>query len=222
RSLKDRENIIAVHNHTRNAVAGSASSHIAQRMRRGGGSLCGPPVVFAHVISGQLPGRGDVEPPVERTRIRCPLSEERDGHSPLSIHLRGKTRPGDDGQPARDNSIRPEHTDLEVRDMHRSALALAVAGLPTVQLGHHAVQIGALRDAMAMAAMRRDDAVGAGERAAHADRNRLLADIAMHDAVDLAADIVGRGALLEMADRQHLPQYLALLVGGEVRWTALS
>ena len=55
------------------------------------------------------------------------------------------------------------------------------------------------------------------ERAADADRDRLLADVAMHDAVDLAGEVVGRGALLEAADRQHLAQHLALLVGRQVR-----
>ena len=52
---------------------------------------------------------------------------------------------------------------------------------------------------------------------ADADRDRLLADVAVHDAVDLAGKVVGRGALLEAADGQHLAQHLALLVGRQVR-----
>src|SRR5262249_5938082 len=55
------------------------------------------------------------------------------------------------------------------------------------------------------------------ESAAHADRDRLLADVTMHDAINLAGQIIGRGALLEVTDRQHLPQHLALLVGRQVR-----
>ncbi len=80
---------------------------------------------------------------------------------------------------------------LEIGDVHRTALAFAVAGLPAVKLGHHAVQVGALRDAMAVAAMRRDDPVAALERGADADRDRLLTDVAVHDAVDLAGKVVG-------------------------------
>ena len=65
--------------------------------------------------------------------------------------------------------------------------------------------------------MRRDDPVAAIERRADADGDRLLADVAVHDAVDLAGVVVGRGAFLEAADREHLAQHLALLVGRQVR-----
>src|SRR5262249_32172537 len=49
---------------------------------------------------------------------------------------------------------------------------------------------------------------------ANASRHRPLADIAMHDAVDLPGEVVRRGALLKAPDHQHLAQHLALLV----RW----
>src|SRR5262249_33738301 len=122
---------------------------------------------------------------------------------------------------ARDDAVGAEHADAEIGDVHRTALAFAVAGLPTVELGHHPVEIGALGDAVAMAAMRRDDPVALAERGAGADGDGRLADIAMHDAVDLAGEIIGRGALLEAADRQHPAQHLALLLGRQVRRKAL-
>ena len=53
------------------------------------------------------------------------------------------------------------------------------------------------------------------ERRTDADGDRLLADIATHDAVNLAGHIVVGGALLEAADRQHPAQHLALRVGRE-------
>src|SRR5437016_9894396 len=106
--------------------------------------------------------------------------------------------------------------------MHRAAFALAVAGLPPVKLGHHAVEVGALGDAVAVAAMRRDDPVALPERGADADRDRLLADIAMHNAVDLAGVVVGRSAFLEAANGQHLTQHLALLIGRQIRREALG
>jgi len=59
------------------------------------------------------------------------------------------------------------------------------------------------------------------ERAADADGDRLLADVAVHDAVDLACQIVGRSALLEAADREHPAQHLALRVGRQVGRKAL-
>src|SRR3977135_888246 len=126
-------------------------------------------------------------------------------------------RPADARTPPRDYPVGSEHADAEIGDVHRPALALAVAGLPPVKLGHHAVEVGALGDAVAVAAMRRDDPVALIERGADTDRDRLLADVAMHDAVDLAVAVIGRGAFLETADRQHLAQHLALLVGRQVR-----
>ena len=70
-------------------------------------------------------------------------------------------------------------------------------------------------------AMRRDDLVALVESRADADRNRLLADVAVHDAVDLAGVVVGRGPLLEAADGEHLAQHLALLVGRKVHGQTL-
>src|SRR5262249_28822831 len=80
---------------------------------------------------------------------------------------------GDNRDSARDNAVGAEHADVEIGDMHRATLAFAVAGLPAVKLRHHAVEIGTLGDAMAMASMRRDDPVVALKGAANADRDRL-------------------------------------------------
>jgi hypothetical protein len=44
---------------------------------------------------------------------------------------------------------------------------------------------------MAMAAVSGNDSVVAIERRTDADRDRLLADVAVHDTVDLAGKIVG-------------------------------
>jgi len=98
--------------------------------------------------------------------------------------------------------------------VHRAAFALAVAGLTAVQLGHHTVQVGAFGDAVAVAAMGRNDPVTAGRARADANGDRLLADVAVHDAVNLAGAIVVRGAFLEAPDGEHLAQHLTLLVGG--------
>src|SRR5205085_1654354 len=68
----------------------------------------------------------------------------------------------------------------------------------------------------AVAAMRRDDPVALAERGTDADRHRLLTDIAMHDTVDPAGTVIGRGAFLEAADGQHLAQHLALLIGRKI------
>ena len=144
-----------------------------------------------------------------------PKKDNRDAS--LAFHLRRKAGAGDDRNPTRDDPVGAEHPDAEIGDVHGAALALAVAGLPPVELGHHAVEVGALGDAVAVAAMRRDDPVAAIERGTDADGDCLLADVAVHDAVDLAGMVVGRGAFLEAADGEHLAQHLTLLVGRQVR-----
>jgi len=88
--------------------------------------------------------------------------------------------------------------------------------LPAVELGHHAIEVGALGDAVPVAAMRRDDPVVAIERRANADRDRFLTDVAVYDAVDLAGVVVGRRALLEAANGEHQTQHLALRVRRQV------
>src|SRR5262245_46901475 len=100
--------------------------------------------------------------------------------------------------------------------MHRTALAFAVTGLATIKLSHHAVQLGTLRDAMTVAAMRRNDAVAAVEGTADAHCDRFLTNVAMHDPKYFASVVIGRGALLEAPDCQHPTQHLTLLVGRQV------
>ena len=47
----------------------------------------------------------------------------------------------------RDNPLSPKHPDTEIRDVHRAAFALAVAGLVAMELVDYAVEVGALGDA---------------------------------------------------------------------------
>src|SRR5258705_11141250 len=129
---------------------------------------------------GQLQGPRNVEAVVERAGIRCANPEEGDRAPPLALPRWGRPGAGDDPDPAGDDPVGAEHADTEIGDVHRAALALAVAGLPAIQLGHHAVEVGALGDAMAVAPMRRDDPVALTERGADANRDRLLADVAVH------------------------------------------
>ena len=64
--------------------------------------------------------------------------------------------------------------------------------------------------------MRRDDLVVRHQRRAHADRDGLLADVAVDDAVNAARGVVVGGTLLEAADRLHLAEHLALLIGQKI------
>ena len=90
-----------------------------------------------------------------------------------AILVRGADR---DRDAAGDDAVGAEHADREVGDVHRAALALAVAVDPSEQLGHHAADVAAFRDAMAVAAMGAGDPVCTRQRLADADGDRLLAE----------------------------------------------
>ena len=89
-----------------------------------------------------------------------------------------------------------------------AALALAVAVAPPEQLGHHPVDVGALGDAVAVAAMVADDPIGQPQVGADPDRDGLLPDVRMHDAVDAVVEAELQGQLLEAADHHHLAVHL--------------
>ena len=67
--------------------------------------------------------------------------------------------------------------------MHRAAVALVVAGLLEEDLGGHLVQIAALGDQVAVAAMRAGDVVVVIQRAHYADGDRFLAHVGVERAV---------------------------------------
>ena len=67
--------------------------------------------------------------------------------------------------------------------MHRPAVALVVAALLEEDLGRHLVQIAALGNQVAVAAMRAGDVVVVVERTHHADGDRFFANVGVERAV---------------------------------------
>ena len=76
-------------------------------------------------------------------------------------------RAGRDAHAAADDAVRAEDAGVDVGDVHRAALALAVAGRLAEQLGHHQRRVAALGDAVAVAAVGAGD-VSSGRSAAQA------------------------------------------------------
>src|SRR2546423_11277403 len=116
---------------------------------------------------------------MEWPRIGGAVAKEGYCHAAFPVHLRREPRAGDNRDASRDYPICAEHADPEIGDVHGAALALAVACLPSVELGHHALQVGTLGDAVAVAPMRRDDLVAAVESRTDAHCDCLLADVAV-------------------------------------------
>src|SRR5581483_4603460 len=129
RRLVDGEDVVAVDDDAGDAVTRGASGHVRHGMRVGGRRLRGVHVVLADVEHRQLPGRGDVEAFVERSRVGGAVAEKGDGNAALPVHLSGEPRAGDDRDAAADDAVGAEHADAEIGDVHRAALAFAVARL---------------------------------------------------------------------------------------------
>src|SRR5579884_1801952 len=160
-------------------------------------------VVLADVDHRQLPERRHVHHLVEEPLAECALAEEADGDAVGAERPRGEAGARRDAGGAADDRVRAEVAVRVVGDVHRAALAAAVALLPAEELAVHEPHVGALGDAVAVPAVRRGDRVVAAERRADADRDRLLADVEMREAGHLRRQVELVRLLLEGADAQH-------------------
>ena len=89
------------------------------------------------------------------------------------------------------------------------------------QLGHHGARSHAARERLAVVAVRRDDVVVGAERREHAGAHRLLPDVQVAEAADLAERVRLGAALLEAALEQHRVQQLVIQLGARRRRVAV-
>jgi hypothetical protein len=80
------------------------------------------------------------------------------------------------------------------------------------QLGYHAVDSDALRDAVAVPAVRGGDVVAVGELGADTHRHCLLAGVQVNEAGDEAGSEVLAGKVLECANLDHALVHVEELV----------
>jgi hypothetical protein len=99
----------------------------------------------------------------------------------------------------------PPTIQVQVGDVHRAALAPAVARRLAEELGVHVAEVAALGDEVAVAAVGAGDLVLGGEVRHHTRRHRLLADVEVEGAGDLARLHQLARLLLEDADAHHAP-----------------
>ena len=118
--------------------------------------------------------------------VGAAVAEERKDDAVRAPELGGESSARADRHAGRHDAVGAQHVEVERGNVHRAAEAPAVAVLAPHQLGHHEVEARALGDAVAVAAMVADDGVVLGQVRAGAGGDRLLADIAMRRALDLA------------------------------------
>jgi len=111
-----------------------------------------------------------------------------------------------------DNAVGPQDAQVEVGDVHRAALALAVAGGLAQQLGHHQLRITAFGQAMAVTAMGAGDIIVAPQGSAGADGHGFLTDVGVGRAPDSAVPVLFHGAFVKITDQPHPIVYIGQVV----------
>ena len=105
--------------------------------------------------------------------------------------------------PAAYNAVGAQHSDGKIRNVHGAASAVAKAGLLTVNLRHHPVNIRALGNAVSMPAVRGFDQIILPQGSADTGGNGLFPNVQMHKSGKLLVQIVPLHAFLKAADQLH-------------------
>ncbi len=197
------QHVVAVDAHAGNVVGRGPVGDLLHRRGLPVGGVERVLVVLAEEDHRQLPHRGDVEGLVEEPLVLGTVPEERDHHPvglPQALRQRGA---GAQGQRGADDAVGAQDAQGQVGDVHGAAQAPAIAGLAAHQLGHHALQVRALGDAVAVAAVVAADVVVRAQVGAGPRGDGLLADVAVRGALHVARlEQLGR-VLLEAADAVH-------------------
>ena len=117
-----------------------------------------------------------------------------------------RREPGADdvGDAAADDRVRSEMAERSIGDVHRAALAAAIADLATADLRHHAIGVGAAREEDAVAAVVRGEIVLRLHRRANAGGGGFLADRQMqHRTGRQPAHVKLADVLFERSNASH-------------------
>ena len=136
---------------------------------------------------------------------------------PGLLELKGQGRARGDGDARADDPVGPEDAQVLVGDVHRPALAFAVARRPGVKLGEHGAERASFGEDVAVATVRPDDVVVALEGRADPDRDSLLADVSVEEARQLSRLKKLDGLLLEEPDAEHV--FVQAEIEGFIRGT---
>jgi hypothetical protein len=195
--------VVAVDGGGLDAVGDRAVGDLRHAGHRPAVGELGVEVVLAGEDHRQLPDRAEVERLVERALVDGALAEERDGDAILAEALARQPGAGRERHARADDRVRPEDALGRVGDVHRAALAAAEARGLGEQLGHHPVEVGALGEDVAVAAVGGGEVVVVSQGGAHARGDRLLAERGVDEPGDLAVAVQLGDAGFEGADERH-------------------
>src|SRR6266851_3358924 len=134
-------------------------------------------IVLADVDHRKLEKLGEVHNLVQHTLAERAFSEKTYRHAAVTETPSRKRGSSRYASAAAYDRIRSQVAGGRVRNVHGTAFALAVPGLLAQQFGEHLIRGSAFRQTMSMTAMRAGDVVGALERFADANCDRLLTNV---------------------------------------------
>ena len=117
---------------------------------------------------------------MERAAVAGTVTEKHHGDGIGFLESGCQGGPHCQTEAAAHNAVGPQHSNAEIGNVLGPPFALAVAGGLAVQLCHHGVQLRALGDAVAVAAMGTFDVVLAVQTGAYAGGDGLLTNVDMN------------------------------------------
>ena len=204
--LVDRQRIVAIDQVALDADRRAALEQVrlARRFLDSGGH--GVLVVLDDEDEVQVPDGRQVQRFQEGTVVGRAVGGEghRDGVGAANLRRQGGADTQRRARP--DDAVGAEVAGGDVGDVHRAAIALAVAGLLLEQLRDHALHVGAEGDAVAVAAVRGGEIVALLQRRADAGGDAFLAEIGMEIAADQTLPVKLDALGLEDPDRVGRPE----------------
>ena len=148
------------------------------------------------------------------TFVARAIAEENHDDSIARFQLSGQCSTDCYGETGAYYTVCPQHTDAEIGDMHGAALTFAVAGLPPVNLRHHAPDVCPFRYAVAVPPVIAHDAVVKPQVLANTHRHCFLTDVRMDEPGNSTRRVFLGNSFLEAADGQHFCVHANEIVPG--------
>src|ERR1700674_3472458 len=162
-------------------------------------------IVLADVDHWEFEKLGEIHHFIQHSLTERAFSEKTYRHASVTETPSRKRGSSGNASATAYDRIRSEVAGRRVRNVHRTAFALAVPGLLAQQFGEHLIGGGAFRQTMSVTAMGAGDVVGALERFTYAHCDRLLTDVKMRQAWHQCPRVEFVDLGFELADGNHLP-----------------
>ncbi len=201
--LPHRQDIVAVDDGARDLVSGGPVRDVFHLLMAALTGAHAIHIVLRDENHGQIPNGGQVQCLMESALVARTIPKEAGYHLTVLPLFRGQSHAVGDGDAAANDTIGANDAPVEIRDMHRTALALAAAGDLAVDFRHHGLKVSSLGQNVPVAPVGADHIVILPQGRAHPNGNCFLADGGMEESWDSPGQ-EGLGHLVfKMTDLQH-------------------